>query len=142
MGNRQTRHGDSTHEIEPDMTAATEEMAARDAAVIRESKDAPERFGVIFDGYFAEIHAYAARRIGPENAADLAAETFLAAFRKRDGYDATRASVRTWLYGFATNLIGKQRRSEIRALRALGRLAPEPAAEGIDEGATGRIAAA
>lgn len=63
-----TRPGDSTYEIEPDVTAATEEMAARDAAVIRESKDAPERFGVIFDGYFAEIHAYAARRIGPENA--------------------------------------------------------------------------
>jgi RNA polymerase sigma-70 factor (ECF subfamily) len=124
------------------VTAATGETAARDAAVIRESKDAPERFGSIFDTYFAEIHAYVARRIGPEYAADLAAETFLAAFRKRDRYDPARASVRTWLYGFATNLVGKQRRSELRALRALGRVAPEPAAEGPEERAAGRIAAA
>jgi DNA-directed RNA polymerase specialized sigma24 family protein len=87
--------------------------AARDATVIEESWAAPERFGAIFDAYFAEIHTYVARRIGPDNASDIAAETFLAAFRKRD---TERASVRTWLYGFATKLIGKHRRSELRLL--------------------------
>ncbi len=123
------------------MTAAIGDTAVRDAAVIRESQDAPERFGAIFDAYFAEIHAYVARRIGPEHASDLAAETFLAAFRKRDRYDAARASVRTWLYGFATNLVGKHRRTEVRALRAMGRVAPEAATEGPEERVAGRVAA-
>jgi DNA-directed RNA polymerase specialized sigma24 family protein len=54
------------------------------------------------------------------------AETFLAAFRKRDRYDPERAGVRTWRYGFATNLAGKHRRSEPRALRAMDRRAPRP----------------
>jgi RNA polymerase sigma factor (sigma-70 family) len=115
--------------------------AARDATVIEESRAAPERFGAIFDAYFAEIHAYSARRIGPEHASDLAAETFLAAFGKRGRYDPARASVRTWLYGFATNLVGKHRRAELRALRALDRVAPEPLAEGPEERTAGRVAA-
>ncbi len=107
--------------------------ASRAAAAIRESLDAPERFGEVFDVYFEEIHAYVARRLGPQNASDVAAETFLAAFRKRGRYDETRASVRTWLYGFATNLVGKHRRGESRALRAMQRLAPEEAAEAPEE---------
>ena len=61
--------------------------AERDAAVIRQSRDAPDRFGAIFDAYFAEIRAYAARRVGVEHASDIAAETFVAALRKRDRYD-------------------------------------------------------
>jgi hypothetical protein len=42
--------------------------AERDAAVIRQSRDVPERFGAIFNAYFAEIHAYASRWIGVEHA--------------------------------------------------------------------------
>ncbi|GLY77359.1 DNA-directed RNA polymerase sigma-70 factor [Actinoallomurus iriomotensis] len=108
--------------------------AANDAAVIRESRDVPERFGAIFDAYFAEIHAYVERRIGPENASDVAAETFLAAFRKRDRYEPARASVRTWLYGFATNLVGKHRRGEVRALRAMDRIAGDAGSIAGDAG--------
>ena len=115
--------------------------AANDAAVIRESRDVPERFGAIFDAYFAEIRAYVERRIGPENASDVAAETFLAAFRKRDRYEPARASVRTWLYGFATNLVGKHRRSEVRALRAMDRIAGDFGPEELEERIAGRIAA-
>jgi RNA polymerase sigma factor (sigma-70 family) len=115
--------------------------AANDAAVIRESRDVPERFGAIFDAYFAEIRAYVERRIGPENASDVAAETFLAAFRKRDRYEPARASVRTWLYGFATNLVGKHRRSEVRALRAMDRIAGDFGSEELEERIAGRIAA-
>lgn len=116
--------------------------AARDAIAIEESRSAPERFGAIFDAYFAEIHAYVARRIGPENASDIAAETFLAAFRKRDRYDPGRAGVRTWLYGFATNLVRKHRRSELRLLRAMGRVAPDPGSfEAPEERIAGRVSA-
>jgi RNA polymerase sigma-70 factor (ECF subfamily) len=76
-----------------------------------------------------------------EHASDIAAETFVAAFRKRDRYDPERASVRTWLYGFATKLVGKHRRSELRALRAMDRVAPGPESEEHEEGTAGRVAA-
>jgi RNA polymerase sigma-70 factor, ECF subfamily len=43
----------------------------------------PEVFAVLFDRYAADIHHYAARRLGASAADDLVAETFLAAFRRR-----------------------------------------------------------
>ena len=62
----------------------------------------------------SEIRRYVTRRIGAEAAEDVVAETFLAAFRQRGVYDVTRIDARPWLYGIATNLIGRYRRSEIR----------------------------
>ncbi|TDC66600.1 RNA polymerase sigma factor [Actinomadura sp. GC306] len=95
---------------------------ADDAALLRMSLDDPQRFGEIFDAYFAEIHGYAAKRLGPDAASDIAAQTFLEAFRRRDRYDASRAAVRTWLYGIATKVIGKHKRTEVRGLHARARL--------------------
>lgn len=115
------------------MTAVVESAAARDAAVIEASRRSPDRFGAIFDAYFTEIHAYVARRLGPKDAQDVAAETFLAAFRRREAYDPERAAVRTWLYGIATNLVGKHRRGEVRALRAMERIEPNSVAEGPED---------
>ncbi|TMR00427.1 hypothetical protein ETD83_16815 [Actinomadura soli] len=86
---------------------------------MRSSLREPERFGQIFDAYFAEIHGYAAKRLGPDAAADVASQTFLEAFRGRGRYDASRAAVRTWLAGIATNVIGKHRRAEVRGLATL-----------------------
>ncbi|GAA1292174.1 RNA polymerase sigma factor [Planotetraspora silvatica] len=83
-----------------------------------------ERFDEVFDVYFAEIHRYAAKRLGPDAAADIAAQTFLEAFRQRGRYDPERANVRTWLYGIATKVIGRHQRAETRALRAGARLGP------------------
>jgi hypothetical protein len=50
-----------------------------------------ERFKEVFDVYFAEIHRYAAKRLGPDAAADVAAQTFLEAFRQRRRYAPKRA---------------------------------------------------
>ncbi|GAA2629647.1 sigma-70 family RNA polymerase sigma factor [Actinomadura fulvescens] len=83
-----------------------------------------ERFDEVFDAYFAEIRRYAAKRLGPDAAADVAAQTFLEAFRQRRRYDPERASVRTWLYGIATKVVGRHQRAETRALRAAARLGP------------------
>jgi RNA polymerase sigma factor (sigma-70 family) len=119
----------------------TDPRSVRDAAVMTEAQHNPERFSAIFDCYYTEIFAYAAHRIGQDLAPDLVAETFLAAFQMRHRYDPDQASVRTWLYGIATNLIGKQRRSEIRALRAMSRLEVTGNAEGHDERVSSQVSA-
>ena len=92
-----------------------------DATVLQASGREPERFAEIFHRYFAEIHRYVARRLGPDTADDIAAETFLAAFRKREKFDPAQGTVRPWLYGMATNLVGSHRRAETRYLAALAR---------------------
>jgi RNA polymerase sigma factor (sigma-70 family) len=99
-------------------------------------------FDEVFESYFEEIHRYAARRLGPDAAADVAAQVFLEAFRQRQGYDPGRAGVRTWLYGIATRVIGRHRRAEVRALRALGRLGPDRDPQGHAEWVDSRVSAA
>ncbi|WP_405084280.1 RNA polymerase sigma factor [Microbispora sp. NBC_01389] len=99
-----------------------------DARLIEASLSAPERFAGVFDRHADEIHAYAGRRLGPEHADDVTAETFFVAFRKRHRYDTSRPDARPWLYGIAGNLISGHRRAEVRRLRALAR-APHDAGE-------------
>jgi RNA polymerase sigma factor (sigma-70 family) len=92
-----------------------------DAETIRSSLREPERFAAIFDTYYADIHRYVERRLGPDAADDVAAETFLVAFRERERYDLGRPHARPWLHGIATNLIGRHRRQEVARYRALAR---------------------
>lgn len=92
-----------------------------DATVIVRSRQDPGQFAVLFRRHAPELQRYVERRLGVAVAEDVVAETFLVAFRQRDGYESTRADARPWLYGIATNLIGRHRRSEIRQYRALAR---------------------
>ena len=92
---------------------------ASDAELIERSRREPDCFATIFDRHAAEILRYAHARLGPDLAEDVTAETFLAAFRRRDRYDTARADARPWLYGIAIRLIGKHRRSEGRYRRML-----------------------
>jgi RNA polymerase sigma factor (sigma-70 family) len=78
-------------------------------------------FADVYERYFAEIHRYIAGRLGRDAADDIAADTFVIALHKRDGFDASRGTVRAWLYGIATNLVARQRRAEQRRYRALTR---------------------
>jgi RNA polymerase sigma factor (sigma-70 family) len=104
---------------------------ADDSTAIRESWRDPERFAVLFDRHAPAIHRYLARRVGEQAADDLLAETFLAAFGKRRGYDLGYPDARPWLYGFATNLVAQHQRREMRRYRAL-EAAPGPAAVSSD----------
>jgi RNA polymerase sigma factor (sigma-70 family) len=104
-----------------------------DAAVIEKSWHEPEVFAEIFHRYFEEIHRYVARRLGKDAADDIAAETFLAAFRRRKKFDPARGTVRPWLYGIATNLVGLHRRAERRFFRALARTPTDQVTDGHEE---------
>ena len=88
--------------------------ADSDAAVIESSWREPERFAALFDRHAPHIYRYLARRAGRQVADDLVAETFLAAFAKRDRYDLGHPGARPWLYGIATNLVGQHRRDQAR----------------------------
>lgn len=132
---------------------AAEATGGSDGSVIERSWATPDAFAVIFDRYADDIHRYIARRLGSDTADDLMAETFVIAFQRRRRYDLSHAHARPWLYGIATNLIGRHRREEARRLRALSRVAalrpgredggPEEIVEKLDAGrADGTVAAA
>jgi len=120
---------------------APELQPPSDATLIERSLAEPEVFAVLFDRYAADIHHYAARRLGASAADDLVAETFLAAFRRRSGYDTGRSQARPWLYGIAATLIARQRRSEQRLYRALARTGLDPLPEPIADQVVRRVAA-
>jgi RNA polymerase sigma-70 factor (ECF subfamily) len=117
------------------------DIVVDDATLIAQSLRAPDRFGVLFDRHASAIYRYIARRLGRDAADDLAAETFLVAFRQRGRYDPAHADARPWLYGIATRLIGRHRRDEVRFFRAIARTGVDPAAEPIADEVTRRVAA-
>ncbi|MEU6842825.1 sigma-70 family RNA polymerase sigma factor [Streptomyces sp. NPDC046716] len=112
-----------------------------DGQIIARSLEQPELFALLYDRYAPDIHRYAARRLGEQAADDITADTFLTAFRVRARYDTTRAAARPWLYGIAAHLIGKQRRKEVRGLRALARTGQDPVTAGWVEDTADRVAA-
>lgn len=113
----------------------------QDAVLIRRSWHDPEAFAGLFDRYVQQIHHYVARRLGTDAADDIVAETFLAAFRRRHSYDTERPLARPWLYGIATNLVARHRRSEQRYLRALHRTGEDPLPEPMADAVADRVTA-
>lgn len=117
-------------------------MDIDDADLIARSREVPEAFAELYDRHAPALFRFAARRLGDQAAEDVTAETFLAAFRRRDRYDRLRHDARPWLYGIAVKVIGKHRRSELRLLRALARMGADAAGDGEADRADDRIAAA
>jgi RNA polymerase sigma factor (sigma-70 family) len=96
-----------------------------DSKVVRASIEDPQCFETVFDRHHRVIWRYLARVGGRDSADDLAGEVFTIAFAKRDCYDPERGSVRSWLYGIASNLLKTQWRSESRQALALKRTASQ-----------------
>jgi RNA polymerase sigma factor (sigma-70 family) len=94
-----------------------------DHADLEASLTDPDRFGGLFDRHVRSVHRYFARRASLEDAEDLTATTFVAAFRARASYNPAAASPRAWLFGIATNQVLHHRRSYARRARALDRIA-------------------
>ncbi|PWK52066.1 RNA polymerase sigma-70 factor (ECF subfamily) [Actinoplanes xinjiangensis] len=123
-------------------TTRAVDVADDDAAVLLRSRAEPECFADLFERYFAGLHGYASRRLDGAGGDDVAAETFLIAFRQRDRFDPARGSVRAWLYGIATNLIRARRREEAQGYLAYARAAAHPPDEPVhEEQTTDRVAA-
>jgi two-component system KDP operon response regulator KdpE len=106
-----------------------EKTQSDDATVIARSRSEPEVFAALFRRHAPLIKRYVVRRLGTDPADDVVAETFLLAFRQRERYDPGQSSALPWLYGIATNLIGRHRRDEIRLYRALARTGADPVTE-------------
>jgi RNA polymerase sigma factor (sigma-70 family) len=89
-----------------------------------------ERFHAVVDRHFGAVAAFLTRRVGPDVAQDLAQETFVTAFKRRDRFDARYDSARPWLLGIATKAVASHRREERRQLdlyqRAAAHHAPAP----------------
>jgi DNA-directed RNA polymerase specialized sigma24 family protein len=103
----------TTSGADADDTAA---RAPADAAVIELSWHEPEQFALLFNRHAPRIQRYVVRRLGPDAADDIVAETFLLAFRRRESYDLARDDALPWLYGIATDtktgsLVGARQRT-------------------------------
>src|SRR5437588_7504358 len=66
--------------------------------------DRADRFTALYESAYGAIHAYAARRVGELGADEIAAETFLVAWRR---WDVVPAEPLPWLYGVARHVLAR-----------------------------------
>jgi RNA polymerase sigma-70 factor (ECF subfamily) len=105
-----------------------------DAEVIEASLGEPACFAEIFDRHFAAVFRFAERRVGHDQAAEVAAETLTRAFARRDRYRLDADDARPWLLGIASNLILHERRRFARYLAAVERVGAEVRLQESDGG--------
>jgi RNA polymerase sigma-70 factor, ECF subfamily len=88
------------------------------------------RFECLYRSYSDAVLAYALRRATPESAAEVAAETFLIAWRRLPEVPA--GAELPWLYSVARRVLSTQRRSNMRQQAVAARLAFEPGVQSVD----------
>jgi RNA polymerase sigma-70 factor (ECF subfamily) len=92
----------------------------------QETREAEERFSRLYAAHARDVLTYALPRVaaGPEDAADVVAETFLVAWRRLDDVPPGDEA-KLWLYGTARRTLANQRRGERRRNRLSSRLGEE-----------------
>ena len=113
-----------------------------DADVIKDSIANPGAFAAVFDRHAGVLFRFLVRRVGRDIADELLGETFRVAFEARTRFDCERPTARPWLYGIATNLVAKHRRSEARRLHATARLAADRSGDAVADHVAARVDAA
>jgi RNA polymerase sigma-70 factor (ECF subfamily) len=95
-----------------------------------------------FRAHFAPVYRFIARRVGADLAEDLAAEVFATAYRRRDSYDPSRGSLRSWLYGIAANMVRGHWRDEQQLLELDARVGAPGTEAAFADAADDRVIAA
>lgn len=85
--------------------------------------DDERTFEAYFRRYAAPVHAFALRRIDPESAQDVTAETFSIAWRRRSEMPVEPLP---WLYWIAHGVLSNEHRAANRRMALTARLAAEP----------------
>ena len=96
-------------------------MAREDQRVDRDR----DYFESLYREYYGRVLLFAIRRTDPQTARDVAAETFLAAWRRLD--TVPRAKALAWLYTTARNTINNELRGRKRWTQLDERLQAQPA---------------
>jgi RNA polymerase sigma-70 factor (ECF subfamily) len=97
--------------------------------------DSAQQFSEFYSRHYEAVLCYAMRRCDPETARDVAADTFLVAWRRRTAVPAGPGQEEPWLYGVARRVLANTQRSQRRAQRLAAKLgrdgqaafAPDPA---------------
>jgi RNA polymerase sigma-70 factor (ECF subfamily) len=84
-----------------------------------EPRSSKRAFESVFDAYSAQVAAYLRRRVSPEIADDVLADTFLVAWRRVDSMPARPLP---WLLGIAHRTLANHLRGRRRQAALVGRL--------------------
>ncbi|MEV4518538.1 RNA polymerase sigma factor [Dactylosporangium sp. NPDC049525] len=120
---------------------AVEPDAFTDAEMVQLSRTDTAAFAALYDRHAGGLYRYASQRVGPQTAEDAVADTFLAAFQQRDGYDLDRPDARPWLFGILTRKLARHHRTEQARYRAIARAQADPGAGADEDGPADRVAA-
>jgi RNA polymerase sigma-70 factor (ECF subfamily) len=91
--------------------------------VQKSGDDRDTRFTALYERHYGDVLRYAARRAGAETAAEVAAETFLTAWRRLDAVPARQPL--PWLYVTARQCLANELRKQERRQRLDARIRTE-----------------
>jgi RNA polymerase sigma factor (sigma-70 family) len=98
-----------------------------DAELLLAAREQAKPFGVFYERHFASVLAFFRRRVSrPEEAFDLAAETFAAALASLDRFRPGPEPARAWLFAIARNKLSEALRSSRIQDEARRALAMQP----------------
>ena len=86
------------------------------------AREDQDRFSALFEAHYAQVWAFAARRVGRDLADEVTAETLLVAWRR---LDVVPSEALPWLYGVARNVISRQRQASAKHVQTQELLARE-----------------
>ena len=91
--------------------------------------DREARYRALFAEHYADVLRFAARRVHPDHAEDVAAEAFLVAWRRFDEVPRRPGDARAWLFGVTRHCLLNDGRGRTRreALAVRVASAPDPA---------------
>jgi RNA polymerase sigma factor (sigma-70 family) len=93
---------------------------------VRDSDDRRDWFRILYEQHYPAVLRYAARRVPLDAASDVAAETFLVAWRRLD--DVPPREPLPWLYAAARRCLANEVRGQARSDRLSNRIRDEAGA--------------